>query len=145
MLLLLIHTHAMPSYSHACYAKLCPSDRILPHDESRWHPGRATFRYGLPEELHSEMVFQKSYIQRWPPRRAAFRQWQQLPGRQLSTSTYFTNGPNGPVENLLYVVCVRDPNLIVSNEVAGSIYDKCYHQIKHVKINLQCFHTPPYQ
>ena len=61
----------------------------------------------------------------------------------VNQPTYFTNGPNGPVESLLDLVCVRQPNLVVSNEVVGSIHDKCHHQINHVKINLQCFHPPP--
>ena len=64
--------------------------------------------------------------------------------QMVNQPTYFTNGPNGPVESLLDLVCVRQPNLVVSNEVVGSIHDKCHHQINHVKINLQCFHPPPH-
>ena len=65
--------------------------------------------------------------------------------QMVNQPTYFTNGPTGPVVSLLDLVCVKQPNLVVSNEVVGSIYDKCHHQINHVKINLQCFHPPPYQ
>ena len=65
--------------------------------------------------------------------------------QMVNQPTYFTNGPAGPVVSLLDLVCVRQPNLVVSNEVVGSIYDKCHHHINQVKINLHCFHPPPYQ
>jgi hypothetical protein len=54
----------------------------------------------------------------------------------VNQPTYITNGLTGPVVSLLDLVCVKQPNLVVSNEVVGSIYDKCHHQINHVKINL---------
>jgi hypothetical protein len=57
--------------------------------------------------------------------------------------TYITR--NGISKTLVDLVCVGQPNLVVCNEVMGSIYDKCHHQINHVKLNLQCFRPPPHK
>ncbi len=57
--------------------------------------------------------------------------------------TYITK--NGNSKSLVDLVCVGQPNLVVCNEVIGSIYDKSHHQINHVKLNFKCFPPPPYK
>ena len=57
--------------------------------------------------------------------------------------TYITK--NGNSKTLVDLVCVGQPNLVVGNEVIGSIYNKSHHQINHVKLNFKCFPPPPYK
>ena len=57
--------------------------------------------------------------------------------------TYITR--NGESKTLVDLVCVGQPNLVVHNEVLGSIYHKSHHQINYVKLNFQVFRPPPYK
>ena len=103
-----------------------PHERILTGDfnahNSEWHAEGTTDVYGtdmqdmLERHLLHQLVDQPTYITR-----------------------------NGESKTLVDLVCVGQPNLVVHNEVLGSIYHKSHHQINYVKLNFQVFRPPPYK
>ena len=101
-----------------------PHERILTGDfnahNKEWYDGDKTDNFGrdMQETLEQHSLHQL-----------------------VDQPTYITN--NG--KSLVDLVCVGQPNLMVCNEVIPSIYDKCHHQINHVKLNFKCFPPPPYK